>query len=413
MVTNRRLLLAGLLLPGATLVFLGHDLLQSSVLIAWALSFGGATAATILFVSLYRLQLELKASRGELAENRAELDFALQVQRTLFPVHLPQDGGLEFSAVCLPARGISGDYYDVLDLKDGRLAFALADISGKGISAAILMANLQALLRVCVHSSDSPSELCSQLNQHFHGVTEGSRFATCFYGEWHRSDQRLYYVNAGHNPPILIGGVRGLELTRGGFPLGMFPDSEFEVGQVRLEPGNLLVLYSDGVTEHESEEREQFGSARLETVIRSHQSEPLSQIRDRVLEALKSWATKGPNDDMTLVLVRATPHREGSRIEIKQWGQAGLFPGAEALNRSGQRRLAPASCVRRRGAADVADRNFQRHSYSRRVRAVGRFAFPSAWIGRLWRCRPGELPPHRLGTTPDPVGNCVHDGHGS
>ena len=111
-------------------------------------------------MSLYRVQLELQSSRRQLARKEAELSFALEVQQALFPRHLPESNGLEFAAVCIPARGISGDYYDVVQFPDGRLVFAIADISGKGISAAILMANVQALLRTLSETGNPPAEVC-------------------------------------------------------------------------------------------------------------------------------------------------------------------------------------------------------------------------------------------------------------
>src|SRR5204862_6154762 len=132
----------------------------------------------VLLVALYRVQLELKSSRHQLARKEAELSFALEVQQALFPRQLPDQHGLEFSGICIPARGISGDYYDVMQLPDGRLVFAIADISGKGISAAILMANLQAVLRTLAAANLSPCEICSRLNLHLLQVTDESKFAT-------------------------------------------------------------------------------------------------------------------------------------------------------------------------------------------------------------------------------------------
>jgi sigma-B regulation protein RsbU (phosphoserine phosphatase) len=105
--------------------------------------------------------------------------------------------------LCIPARGISRDYYDVLELADGRVVFAIADISGKGISAAILMANVQALLRALTQTVGSPREVCARINQHLHQVTDSSRFATFFYGEWDAVERQLTYVNAGHHPPVV------------------------------------------------------------------------------------------------------------------------------------------------------------------------------------------------------------------
>jgi len=157
------------LLVAGILFYLGRDVIRRSVLVAWGLTFGGTVIVAVLVITLYRFRMELDASRHELALKEAELNFAPQVQQALFPRQLPSSGGLDFSAVCIPARGISGDYYDVLPLSDSRLVFAVADISGKGISAAILMANLQALMRAVTPTTQLPSEVCSRLNDHIHG----------------------------------------------------------------------------------------------------------------------------------------------------------------------------------------------------------------------------------------------------
>ena len=295
------------LLGAGLLLFIGRGMVQVSALTTWALSFAGMTGIAVLLASLYRLRIELQASRRQLARKEAELSFALEVQRALFPRQLPDGRGLEFSAVCIPARGISGDYYDVMQLPDGRLALAVADISGKGISAAILMANLQAVLRTITQTARSPREVCSALNHHLHQVTDAAKFATFFYAEWNNSERRLSYVNAGHHPPIMLGSNCGKRLEVGGFPLGLFCDAEFQTGELTLEPGDLLVLYSDGITEAESPAGEEFGEHRLQEAIETHCAKPLLEIQASVLEAVRDWSSNGePQDDMTLLIVKAT-----------------------------------------------------------------------------------------------------------
>jgi phosphoserine phosphatase RsbU/P len=300
-----KIYLASFLLGAGALLFLGRDLLPASVLVTWGLTFGGTTSVGILLVVLYRFRLELQASRHELARTEAELNFALGVQKALFPHHFPAHGGLEFAAVCIPARGVSGDYYDVLQLPDGRLIIAIADISGKGIPAAILMANLQALLRSLSSIGNSPADVCRRLNHHLNEVMDESRFATFFYAEWKPDERRLRYVNAGHNPPILFDSGPPQRLKEGGIPLGIFPGSEFETGEVRLKPSDLLVLYSDGITEATEDGGEEFGDQRLENLIKANHQKPLPEIQTRILEAVREWSGQEPEDDMTLVLVRA------------------------------------------------------------------------------------------------------------
>ena len=303
---NDKVYFAGFLLAAGLLLFVGRNLLQSSALLVWGLTFAGTTAVAVLGVSLYRLQAALRASHHELARKEAELDFALEVQRALFPDQLPQGRGLELAAACVPARGISGDFYDVLQLPDGRLVFAIADISGKGVSAAILMASLQAVLRTSVEIVRSPSEVCSKLNQHLYKVTEESRFATLFYGEWHPNERRLIYVNAGHAVPVLLPSGRGQRLDKGGFPLGIFASSEYQAGEVSLRPKDMLVLYSDGITEAATADGREFGVERLEAVVSAHQEQPVAEIEARVFEAVRSWSGQEPEDDMTLVIMRVT-----------------------------------------------------------------------------------------------------------
>lgn len=300
-----KIYLAALLTGAGLLLFLGRDLLTRSVLLAWGLTFGGTTAVSILVVVLYRVQAQLSASRHELARKEAELHFALEVQKALFPRRFPRDGGLEFSGVCIPAQGISGDYYDVLRFSDGRVAFAIADISGKGISAAILMANLQALLRTHAPTSQTPAHLCARLNDHLHDVMDESKFATFFYADWDPRKRLLRYVNAGHNVPITLGSVGEMRLTLGGYPLGIFPGVEFEIGEATLQTGDLLVLYSDGITEATSPSGVEFGEERLRTLLEQHFRDSLVETQKLVIETVLAWSGREPHDDMTLVMVRA------------------------------------------------------------------------------------------------------------
>ncbi|HZS48789.1 MAG TPA: PP2C family protein-serine/threonine phosphatase [Blastocatellia bacterium] len=304
-----KLYLLGFLLGAGILLFLGRDLLQSSIIVTYGLTFGGTTAAAVLLAVLYRLRLELKASRHELARKEAELNFALEVQRALFPSQLPLNGGLEFAAICIPARGISGDYYDVMELPDGRIIFAIADISGKGISAAILMANLQAVMRTLAQTGKSPKEICSSLNYHLHQVTDAARFATFFYAEWDISERRLTYINAGHHMPIITGSCTE-KLDKGGLPLGILPNYDYQVGEIALQPGDLMVLYSDGITEASNIDDVEFGEKRLAAIIDANCSEPLPEIQRRVLLAVQEWSGDEQEDDMTLLLMRATLDKE-------------------------------------------------------------------------------------------------------
>ncbi len=309
-----RIYLSLFLLGSGALLYAGRGLLTQSSFATWGLTFAGTTAAAVLGTALYRVQLELRASRMELARRQAELNFALEVQQALFPRQFPLDDGLEFSATCLPALGIAGDYYDVIPLRAGHLGLAIADISGKGISAAILMSNVHAVLRTLVEAGHSVLEVCRQLNRHLCRITDPYRFATLFYAEWDASERRLCYINAGHNAPMVLApSCETVRLREGGVPLGIFMDSEYQAGVARLDPGDLLVLYSDGVTEAASGNGEQFGEERLEKVIMSHCRKPLPEIQQQVVDAVRGWSGAEPEDDMTLMLVRAKAIEEATR----------------------------------------------------------------------------------------------------
>ncbi len=296
--------LIGFLLGAMLLLYLGHDLIRGSLLVSWGLSFAGTTAAVVLALTIYRFKLQLEASRDELRRKEAELSFARQVQKALFPREIPEGGGLDFSAICIPASAVSGDYYDVFQLPDGRLVLAIADISGKGVSAAILMANLQALLRVVGGTCPSPGEVCKRLNTHLHEVTGAYWFATFFYAEWHPLERKLRYANAGHNNPLLAGGALMQSLDHGGIPLGILPEYEFETGEVTLQPGDLIVLYSDGITEAGARDGKEFGEARLLSLVNANRQRPLGEIQDRILKAVRAWTGDEVEDDITLVLAR-------------------------------------------------------------------------------------------------------------
>jgi phosphoserine phosphatase RsbU/P len=301
-----KIYLASFLLVAGVFTYAGRGFLARSVLVTWGLTFAGTTAAAVLGMALYQVQAQLRLSRRELALKEAEISFAREVQQALFPRRFPLDSGLEFSGVCVPAAGISGDYYDILELSDGRLMFAVADVSGKGIPAALLMSNVHAGLRILVEAGHAPAELCKQLNRHLCRITEAHHFVTLFYAEWDRTEQRLTYVNAGHTVPVLVGTRGSQRLESGGIPIGLLPHQCFEAGSATLEPGDLVVLYSDGITEAGVLKTEPFGECRLEALIETHRRKPLLEIEREVLDAVRKWSGNEPHDDMTLLLVRST-----------------------------------------------------------------------------------------------------------
>jgi sigma-B regulation protein RsbU (phosphoserine phosphatase) len=236
-----------------------------------------------------------------------EIRIAGQVQRKLFPHKTPSLRTLECSAYCRQAGPVGGDYYDFLDLGPGRLGLVLADVSGKGVAAALLMANLQASLRSRgpYAWNDLPGVI-QAVNQLFCESTERERYATLFFGCYDDSRRTLRYANCGHYPPVVV--RAGEEVTRldsTATVLGLFDRVEVAVGQVELEPGDLLAIFSDGVIEARGRSGEEFGEERLVRLLRRHQGREISEIPPALSDSLMSYAAFGQEDDLTLVVARA------------------------------------------------------------------------------------------------------------
>lgn len=256
-----------------------------------------ASVATLITEQRQRQQLE------------HELAIAREVQAQLFPKEKPAVQGVEVEAVCRPARVVSGDYYDFLPLGPGRLGIALADISGKGISAALIMASLQAALRsqalVNGHGSGGTAEIVARLNQHLYRSTAPDRFATFFYGVYDAETRRLEYTNAGHPAPLYIAGQQVQRLSAGGTVLGLFDDRHYESQVTDIAPGSLLIAYSDGLSEAENPGGEEFGDQRvLEVALRLREA-PAGAVLKNLLEAVDQWTGPAEQlDDLTVIVAR-------------------------------------------------------------------------------------------------------------
>ena len=238
-----------------------------------------------------------------------ELSIAREVQNQLFPQRMPSVPGVEIEAICKAARTVSGDYYDFIQLSETRIAIAIADISGKGISAALLMASLQAALRsqLLAPGSDSMStaELVSRLNRHLVRNTGDDRFATFFIAVYDSATRLLRYTNAGHLPSFCICGDRAIYLDKGGMVLGVFEDYAYEEGSEAVPPDAILVGYSDGLVEPENVYGEEFGIQRLrDAAIRLNASSPRA-IAQGMMQSAEEWAgTPEQADDMTVIVAR-------------------------------------------------------------------------------------------------------------
>ena len=238
-----------------------------------------------------------------------ELSIAREVQAQLFPREVPSLPGLELEAVCRAARVVSGDYYDFIPLGPARVAVALADISGKGISAALLMASLQAALRSQAQLNGSgpgsTAEMVARLNRHLYLNTSDDRYATLFYAVYDSAAHTLSYTNAGHLPPLYIVGERVSKLEEGGMVIGLFDDCTFGQGTVEVEPGSLLLAYSDGITEPENVYGEEFGVGRVIELVKRHREARPKDLAQLVLNAAEEWAGSADQaDDMTLIVAR-------------------------------------------------------------------------------------------------------------
>jgi serine phosphatase RsbU (regulator of sigma subunit)/predicted enzyme related to lactoylglutathione lyase len=242
------------------------------------------------------------------SERRAtqELEIAKQVQAGLFPQTLPPLNTLEYAGICIQARKVGGDYYDFLDLGRQRFGFVIGDISGKGIAAALLMANLQANLRSqCAIAFDQPQRLLRSVNQLFCENTPDGSFATFFFAEYDDSASRLRYANCGHLPALLLRSddtVERLEATA--TVLGIFKDWDCEIGEHQLRPGDTLALYTDGITESYNSADEQFGEQRLIEALQRHCGQSSQCLLESIVAEVRSFSPHEQHDDITLIVAK-------------------------------------------------------------------------------------------------------------
>ena len=251
--------------------------------------------------------------RQEIAQRERlnrELEIARDVQQRLFPQILPRIDGLDFAGYCRPAEGVGGDYYDFLRLPNGCLGVAVGDVAGKGIAAALTMASLQASLRgQTIKPCETLSEMIGHINRLVYDATAQNRYATFFYAEYDPGTRLLRYVNAGHNAPIVfrrgdrIQDVQRLE--EGGMVVGLLPDCSFTEGRLTLETGDMLVAYTDGISEAMNSREEEFDELQLIDAIREHKARTAADMLSEILERVDAFtAGARQHDDMTLVVVR-------------------------------------------------------------------------------------------------------------
>ena len=249
-----------------------------------------------------RMALQLEAERRAAHES----DMARQVQARLLPQRTLPMKTLDYAGRCVQARAVGGDYYDFLNLGEHRIALALADVSGKGMPAALLMASLQAALRThCTAGLKDPGAIMRQVNRLLYESTAPQHFATLFLAEYDDNSQRLRFVNCGHNPPVLLksdGSVQRLAATA--CVLGMFPDWECAVAEIELGTGDLLALFTDGITEATDARENEFGEERLIAALGEFRNRLAAETLETVIHLVQEFGGSDQADDLTLIVAR-------------------------------------------------------------------------------------------------------------
>jgi hypothetical protein len=235
-----------------------------------------------------------------------EIAVASRVQTRLLPQELIQLKTLDYGGICVQARTVGGDYYDFIEMGSGSVGLVLADVAGKGVSAALLMANLQGTLHseIRIGSQDLPQVLAS-VNRHFYEHTDTQHYATLFFALYDDATQKLRYVNCGHNPPLLLHNRAVERLTATATVLGLFPDWECSVAEAQMVAGDILCIYTDGITEATGEKGKEFGEAGLLEVLRESRGLDSASILQKVEQAVKQFRSGEQEDDVTLVIARA------------------------------------------------------------------------------------------------------------
>ena len=267
-------------------------------------------------VEEHRLNIALKQE----SERRAtqEIEIAKQVQARLFPQTQPPLKTLEYAGVCIQARKVGGDYYDFLDLGQNRLGLVIGDISGKGIAAALLMANLQANVRSqCAIALDQLQRLMCSVNQLFCDNTPDGSFATFFFAEYDDTSGRLRFANCGHLPGLLLRGDKTVErLEATATVLGIFKDWDCEIGECQLRPGDTFALYTDGITESYDSADEQFGEERLIEALQHHCGSSSQVALSSVVEEVQRFSPHEQHDDITLIIAKHCGDDQASRAQL-------------------------------------------------------------------------------------------------
>ncbi len=256
------------------------------------------------FLSAIGEQIAIVATQFKLKREKQEGEYALDIQRGLLPREIPQITGFTIAGAWQPARTVGGDYYDVFTLSETMLALVVADVSGKGVPAALIMANLQATVKAYAAENVAPKELCEKVNRAVVNSITPGKFITFFYAVLDSKAPLLAYTNAGHNPPLLVRrDGSSMKLEAGGAVLGVFPEGLYEQDSIRLLPGDQLIICTDGITEAADARGEEFGEENLLAILRKNRSAAANDLRDAIIHTVSQFCREDFSDDATLLAV--------------------------------------------------------------------------------------------------------------
>jgi sigma-B regulation protein RsbU (phosphoserine phosphatase) len=261
------------------------------------------TLTNVIVVAIRNRQLAKESLRQE--GMKKELELAAEMQAILVPHSLPKNKDLELAAVYRPHHQVGGDYYDFMDLGDGRFMMCMGDVSGKGVSAAFLMANFQAYLRaIFTYKNLELKEVIHELNTRVMHSAMGEKYITFFIAVYDKNTRLLEYVNCGHNPPVVCFADGSTELLGlGSIGLGMFDViPSVQKGILHLEPESMVICYTDGLVELENEEKEEYGVERLRRIVSAHSKDSISELNEFIIETVNAYRGSMPFVDDTALL---------------------------------------------------------------------------------------------------------------
>jgi phosphoserine phosphatase RsbU/P len=247
--------------------------------------------------------VELGSAKIEMQEQ--ELMRAREIQQSLLPKEIPQLAGFEIAAAWHPALAVSGDYFDVFKLGDKKLGICIADVAGKGVSAALLMANVQAAVHAFANEAEQPAALCTKVNQLLCGNIASGRFVTLLYGVLDREGRTFEYCNAGHLCPIVVSPGKSRSLDAGGAVLGVFLSWKYEQTQIELRPGDRMLLFTDGISEACDAQEREFGEAQLAAFAQRNTSGNAAQLNAGIMSEVDRFCGSHFQDDATLLVISA------------------------------------------------------------------------------------------------------------